>query len=146
MLRREWLIILALVAGCSESEPPARMIDRPDIGERLRARARVRDAVHRYALAGAPEEVRECLRELEEIAADPRYPLLAARARFTVAHAWGYVFNDADKAIEQFEMVIRLVPPDPLAKLARSQIEAMKLRADIGSQAPARRRREVNSP
>ncbi len=136
MLRRDMagvlsnagMIVLALVAGCSESEPPARMIDRPDIGERLRARARVRDAVHRYALAGAPEKVKECLTELEEIATDGRYPLLAARARFTIAHAWGYVFNDADKAIEQFEMVIKLVPAKPLAKLARSQIEAMKLR------------------
>ncbi len=146
MLRCEWLIILALVAGCSEPEPPARMIGRLDVRERLQARARVSNAIHRYALADTPEKVRECLRELEKIAADQRYPLLAARARFTIAHAWGYVFNDADKAMEQFEMVIGLVPAEPLAKLARDQIEAMKLRAATESQAPAHRRREGNLP
>lgn len=132
MTRLKWCIILALLCGCGRTDPPDAKPDPRSL--KMRARARLREAIRLYALAGAtPDKAAACLPELEAIASDARYPELAARARFTIAHAYGYALKDTPKAVENFEKVIELGPSNSLSRLAQDQIENLKLLNKAGA-------------
>ena len=125
MSRAGMCIAVLLLAGCGRPEPPPSNPSRQDMVRVLAGRRELRDAISAYATAQTPDEVRACLPALEKIASGAGDSLRAARARFTIGHAWAYSLSDTAKAIEQFQAVVKLVPSEALADLAKEQIEVL---------------------